>query len=372
MTCMTIRPKYHVGDVLYRKDTQKKSEIKQIVLFKHQSYTDVKLCYFVEEPLNDSSCWSDVYLQVEVVDNDPNFCDFKVSGEPKYKAGDKIQCLSNGRVVQIDLVAANEHSHGYPWRYHVTPWLFCPSEDGYHYCGHIDGNTFIHKTDKQVSARHKYNHGDVIVVENKHSVLVEAAHSGNYQLSAGVPIYKGANKGDNYLTWEAVDTNSDIRIANPLEVEDYLVHHHKSKYNVGQYVWDASANQEYFITKKVIREVDYIQSNVYFELMPVYSGVEMKYVLTKVADVYLEPCNTTYGHIQCPFERASSHPQNPLLVETKEASINRKAMEIWEFTYKATLERESELTKPYVELALRNANAAKNDFMEQFKRNKND
>ena len=88
---MSNTPKYQVGDILYRKDTQKKSKIDQIVQYIFGPSENPYLCYVVSEPLNFQPCVSDHYLRVDYIDTDNNYCDFKNSGVPKYQVGDVIK-----------------------------------------------------------------------------------------------------------------------------------------------------------------------------------------------------------------------------------------------------------------------------------------
>lgn len=89
-----MKPKYHVGDVLYRKDTQKKATIEQIVKYDSINKQCTQLCYQLSEPLNcGPHAMDDNYLRVDYIDSDDNYCDFKMSGVPKYHAGDKIESL---------------------------------------------------------------------------------------------------------------------------------------------------------------------------------------------------------------------------------------------------------------------------------------
>ena len=69
---MRTPPKYHVGDVLCRTDTNISSEIKEIKMFQHFN-KHAELCYVVEKPLNFMAIWYDCYISVSLVDNDENF-----------------------------------------------------------------------------------------------------------------------------------------------------------------------------------------------------------------------------------------------------------------------------------------------------------
>jgi len=348
-----MKPKYHVGDVLYRKDTKKKATIEQIVKYDFGYSGDAKLCYLISEPLNHKNVWSDVYLRVDCIDSDDNFCDFKVSGEPKYHKGDKIECLSNGRVVQIDLVSSNKSVNG-SYRYHVTPWLFHPNEDGYHWCNLIDDNAFIQKTDKEVSTDPKYKVGDVIVYtdEENHNemyfALIKDKTKDTYILSSCFPKWRRSMEGCETHNIKYIENNDNIRLSTEKEKHHWL--EERGEFHTREEIIYNGVG--YRITGKHIL--------IENEKAGVYYSINMEY--NNNFTIPIEDGDKEFKRqYNCDLLKVPNYT-DPVTAETKDAYINRKAMEIYFMTFKHYMEKGGHGVKQVSEISSKAADNFKKKF----------
>ncbi len=350
-----MKPKYHVGDTLYRKDTKKKATILEIKYVTFAPSMDFQpdypiLCYILSEPINFKEMWSDIYISVEIVDKDENYCDFKVSGEPKYHAGDKIECLKTGRVVRIDLVSAGKNFGKPPYKYHVTPWLFHQNEDGYHWCEHIDGNVFIQKTDKEVSTdKPKYKVGDLLKYQsndNPPRFFLISKIEGNK--------FYGFHESAITINGELItrlDNNKNYSLASEKEKQEWI--ENQGEFHKGEYI----------IHKGVGYRIDGKSILIENEKAAVYYSIDKEYNnFTFLIEDGDKEFRREFPKYECSCMTGHNDLGDTIINETKEAYINRKAMEFYLMTFKHYMEKGGDDIKQVTEIASKAADEFKIKF----------
>ena len=224
-----MKPKYHVGDTLYRKDTQKKATIVEIKNIDFAPSMEFQpdypiLCYILSEPLNFKGMWCGCYIPVKVIDNDENYCD-----ESTIQNSDFDAWINSYRDKGGD-----DRGYAYPivkeaWKAGVLQGLCHPDGDGYH-----------SKNSKEVSNdTQQYKVGDLLVYtdEEFHTrtfSLIKHKTTDVFIFSNHLPMWRrsmGRRKEHNI---EYIGNNDNIRLAT--EKERYQWIEEQGEFHTGEQI----------------------------------------------------------------------------------------------------------------------------------------
>lgn len=261
-------------------------------------------------------------------------------------------------------MSSHEKTHGHPWKYHVTPWLFHLNEDGYHWCSHIDGNTFVRKTDKDITKdkSNRYEVGDLLVYTDKkfHTKIYSLVVSSGiyYTLSNYFPLFEGAMSGKKDFIYEDIDCNENICLTTEEEKQEWV--ESQGKYCIGGNILMNMIS--YRIMNKIIN-VDNEKAEIYYLL---YSDSFQNFLKIKIQEgdnIFKEDISKIYNHI------GLKNSNGFLFMESRVQRIERQAIEIWERTYKNCLETmdEDNNSVRLIQSFIKSANMAADEFIKKFK-----